>query len=78
MADRLVRGERRGVSTQYEGRDETCPVSTGKGGGGGGGVADLRRNDEIHERKVLRRTRPRAVSASRTAKNHIPNPSYIE
>ena len=24
----------RGVSTQYEGRDETCPVCTGKGGGG--------------------------------------------
>ena len=23
-----------GVSTQYEGRDETCPVSTKKGGGG--------------------------------------------
>ena len=31
-----VRGEGRGVSTWYEGRDETCPVSTGKGGGGGG------------------------------------------
>ena len=23
------------MSTQYKGRDETCPVSTGKGGGGG-------------------------------------------
>ena len=32
---RLVRGEGRGVSTWYKGRDETCPVSTGKGGGGG-------------------------------------------
>ena len=30
----------RGVSAQYEGRDETCPVSTGKRGGG---ETDVRR-----------------------------------
>jgi hypothetical protein len=33
----LLRGEGRDVSSYYEGRDETCPVSTGGRGRGGGG-----------------------------------------
>ena len=42
-ADLLASGGR-DVSDQYEGRDETCPVSTGKGGGAGlgGGVGQRR------------------------------------
>ena len=44
---RLVRGEGRGVSTEYEGRDETCPLVTGGRGNchlaeRGVGIARLR------------------------------------